>query len=138
MRKEMNESVTDDSRPAAGRETLVYVVDDEPMLLELAAMILEPFYRVTTFRDPGLALKSFTSSNPRPALVITDYAMNSSNGLMLLDACRKVEPRQKFLLVSGTVDESIYTNAKEQPNRFLAKPYQSAQLLETVRSLLKT
>jgi CheY-like chemotaxis protein len=138
MRKDMNESDTDGSRPAAGRKTLIYVVDDEPMLLELAAIILEPHYQVVAFRDPSLALKTFTEANPRPTLIITDYAMHPSNGLMLVAGCRKVAPKQKFLLVSGTVDESIYGRAIERPNRFLAKPYQPAQLLEVVNSLLNS
>ena len=43
----------------------IYVVDDEPMLLELATVILEPQgYRVKCFRDPELALESFGQANP--------------------------------------------------------------------------
>jgi hypothetical protein len=38
--------------------------------------------------------------------------------------------------VSGTVDETIYENSRVKPDRFLAKPYQSRQLIALVRSLL--
>jgi DNA-binding NtrC family response regulator len=107
------------------------------MLLELAAVILEPLgYHLKTFRDPDLALQSYISSNPRPDLLITDYAMHEMNGMALMESCLKLRPRQKVLLISGTVDESIYRHAKVRPDRFLAKPYQAKQLIDIVRELL--
>src|SRR6267154_18454 len=85
----------------AGAKPLIYVVDDEAMLLELAAVILEPIgYEVKTFRDPGSALESFTESRRRPALLITDFAMHCMNGMALIEACRHLEPSQKILLLS--------------------------------------
>jgi CheY-like chemotaxis protein len=120
-----------------GGEPLIYVVDDEPMLLEMATVILEPLgYAVRTFRDPAQALQAFTTAKPEPALVITDYAMHSMNGMDLLEGCRRVRPKQKIILVSGTVDEHIYANSPWKPDRFLAKPYQAKQLSDLVESLL--
>ncbi len=135
---DMKEPMANRSQPGTGARTLIYVVDDEPMLLELATMILEPLgYAIETFRDPEAAINAFTSASARPALVITDYAMHTLTGLDLMEACRRVQPRQKFLLVSGTVDEAIYRNTPGKPNRFLAKPYQAKQLSDMVKSLLE-
>jgi hypothetical protein len=39
-------------------------------------------------------------------------------------------------MVSGTVDESIYRNVPDKPNRFLAKPYQGKQLADLVREMI--
>jgi DNA-binding NtrC family response regulator len=115
----------------------IFVVDDEPMLLELAVVILEQLgYELYTFRDPKTALQSFGLHQPPPALVITDYAMHDMNGMELITECRRIHPRQKVLLLSGTVDELIYHNAPVKPDRFLAKPYQANQLLETVNAIL--
>ena len=117
---------------------LIYVVDDEPMLLELASVILEPLgFGVKTFRDPDSAIATFTSADPPPALIITDYSMHSTNGLDLIKACRRVHPHQLILLVSGTVDEYIYRDSPIKPDCFLAKPYQAKQLIEVVESLLE-
>lgn len=133
----MNVQTTNSSEKARNAKTLIYVVDDEPMLLELASVILEPLgYQLKTFRDPDLALQAYVHSSPRPDLLITDYAMHEMNGLALMEACRKLQPRQKVLLISGTVDESIYQHSKVRPDRFLAKPYQARQLVESVRELL--
>jgi len=44
----MNAPGSEATKPAT-----VFVVDDEPMLLELAALILKPMgFEVRTFRDP--------------------------------------------------------------------------------------
>ena len=113
----------------------VFVVDDEPMLLELAAVIIKPLgCEVRTFRDPETALKEF--SVQRPELVLTDYAMGRMSGMDLVRECRRLNRDQKIILVSGTVDEHVFADAPAKPNRFLAKPYQLNDLCDTVRSLL--
>ncbi|MFO1475290.1 MAG: response regulator [Verrucomicrobiota bacterium] len=118
-------------------DTLIYVVDDEPMLLELAETLLAPCgYTTRTFPDGDAALRAFAEAKPRPALVITDYAMHPMTGLDLIRECRALEPRQRILMVSGTVDEDIFRNSKAKPDRFLAKPYQGKQFLHAVESLL--
>jgi len=132
----MNEPKRTKSECTQPKQNLIYVVDDEPMLLELATVVLQPLgYRIETFRDPGSALRSFASASRRPALIITDYAMQSMNGLELVAACRSLQPDQKVLLLSGTVDEQTYDNQQVKPDRFLGKPYQAKQLIEAVQFL---
>ena len=132
-------SQTKSNAHSAGRNgsTLLFVVDDEPMLLELATVILEPLgYTVKTFRDPESALQAFTAAKPRPAIILTDYAMHTMNGMELIEACRRLHPRQKILLLSGTVDQQVYRNSAFKPDRFLAKPYGGSQLISLIESLL--
>ena len=113
---------------------LVFIVDDEPMLLDLAAAILQPHhYEVRTFRDPRMALTEFASA--KPVVLVTDYAMGDMNGMDLIRECRRINPAQKILLLSGTVDESIYNNEAAKPDLFLAKPYQIKALVDAVRQL---
>ena len=113
----------------------IFVVDDEPMLLDLASAILEPLgFMVRTFRDPKKALREFPAA--RPVVVVTDYAMGEMNGLDLVRECRLLNPLQKTLLLSGTVDETIYDGISAKPNRFLAKPYQVRDFIESVQELV--
>jgi CheY-like chemotaxis protein len=133
----MNGNNTNNPQPAKKPSALIFVVDDEPMLLELASVILEPEgYRIETFRDPETALQKFASAQPRPDLLITDYAMHTMNGMQLIEQSRKLEPSQKILLVSGTVGEEIYATTSIRPDCFLAKPYQADQLTAAVKALL--
>jgi CheY-like chemotaxis protein len=116
---------------------LIYIVDDEPMLLDLAAVILEPLgYRIKTFRDPEEALRAYKAAEPPPVLIITDYAMHAMTGMELMEACRQIRPRQKVLLVSGTVGPDIFGDTTIKPDRFLGKPYQSKQLIDLVEDLM--
>jgi len=114
---------------------VIFVVDDEPMLLELVETILKPEgFEVRAFCDPDRALAGYAAAQP-PSLVITDYAMTGLNGLDVIRECRKLNPRQKTILVSGTVDENVYANADIKPDYFLAKPYNTGELIAVVRAL---
>jgi|HubBroStandDraft_5_1064220.scaffolds.fasta_scaffold311394_1 DNA-binding NtrC family response regulator len=115
---------------------VVFVVDDESMLLDLAEVILKPEgFEVRTFRDAETALAEYAAAKPPPCAVITDYAMGGMNGLELIRRCRTLHPDQRTIMVSGTVDEDIYVNAETKPDCFLSKPYNAEQFVSTVRTL---
>lgn len=121
---------TADERP------LIFAVDDEPMLLELATMVVEPLgFRVETFRDPLAAVRAFSLANPLPELILTDFSMHQMNGLDLIRDCRRIHPQQKILMVSGTVNESVYKDSPHKPDAFLAKPYAPVTLARFVAEL---
>ena len=125
------------SKPSggAGPSATIFVVDDEPMLLDLATAILQPLgYDVRTFSDPRMALKEYPTA--RPMIVVTDYAMGEMNGLDVVRECRRVNPKQKMILVSGTVDENIFAGLPQKPDRFMVKPYPVHEFIETIRALI--
>lgn len=122
---------------SADASTTIFIVDDEVVLLDLAKAILQPLgYNVLTFHDPKKALSAFASA--KPALIVTDYAMGETTGLDFLRECRRINPHQKAILVSGTVDERIYSEANVKPDGFLPKPYQIRDLIESVRALVNS
>lgn len=123
------------SKSNVAAKATIFVVDDEPMLLELAEVILKPLgCTVRTFRDPEVALKEVALAPPE--VIITDYAMGRMTGMDLIRECRRLNPKQKMILVSGTVDGQVFADAPVKPNEFLSKPYQIQELTETVRTLL--
>lgn len=116
----------------------IFVVDDEPILLELAEKVLSPLKcQIQTFTDPELAFRAFSEAEKPPELLITDFAMHQMNGLELIRKCRRINPKQKIILVSGTVDESVFSGTGVKPDRFLAKPYAPAALTQMARELLE-
>jgi DNA-binding NtrC family response regulator len=126
-----------DSNGVTGSPPTIYVVDDEQVLLDLAEMILEPAgFEVCLFRDPEKALAEYTTAPAPPDVLVTDYAMGRMNGMDLIRECKRLNPRQKTILLSGTVDEGIYIDSPVKPDHFLAKPYQINKLVEVIRSLL--
>jgi CheY-like chemotaxis protein len=113
---------------------IIFVVDDEPMLLDLAATLLQPLgFDVRVFRDPKKALAEFPAA--RPVVVVTDYSMGGMSGLDLVRECRRINPRQKTILMSGTVNEEVYADAQSKPDRFLAKPYQIQDFVAAIQAL---
>lgn len=116
---------------------VIFIVDDEPLLLELAEKILGNLhYEIWTFSDPETAFKAYSAAQNPPDLLITDFAMHEMDGMELIRRCRRIHPKQKIILVSGTVDESIFSGSSAKPDRFLAKPYQPAQLTALVLEVL--
>jgi len=119
---------------AAEKRVTIFIVDDEPMLLELAAAVLEPLgYDVRTFSNPEVAIAEFPKV--KPAVIVTDFAMGKISGLDLIRECKGQMPLQKIMLLSGTVDEQVFHGSATKPDAFLAKPYRIADLVESVQRL---
>lgn len=122
---------------AATRLPLIYVVDDEPLLLELAeATLTSPGYKLKKFLDPERALDSFIEARNKPSLLITDYSMGKMNGLELVERCRAIKPDLKSILVSGTAGAEIVLGSDVKVDQFVGKPYHPTSLAEMVRRVL--
>lgn len=125
------------NQTAPKKTPLIYLVDDQPLLLDLAEMsLLSGGYRLKKFLDPEAALESFLDARPKPSLLITDYAMGKMNGLELVERCKAVKPDLKSILVSGTAGAEIIMDSDVKVDRFVGKPYQPTNLAEMVRRVL--
>ena len=114
----------------------VFVVDDEVLLLDLAEALLTPIgCKVMKFSNPEEALREYPKA--APAVVVTDYAMGRMNGMDLIRECRRLNPQQKTILISGTVDGEVFAGAPVKPDAFVAKPYDIGQLVKIVREMIE-
>lgn len=117
---------------------LAYIVDDEPMLLDLNESVLQSMgFEVRRFRAAELAFEAYRSESVPPAIIVTDFSMHKMTGLDLIEACRKIHPDQKFLLVSGTVNASVFEDSPAKPDHFMPKPYATDEFSAAVRSLTR-
>jgi DNA-binding NtrC family response regulator len=127
------------TRHARGPSGLIFVVDDNALLVEYACTVLKgEGYDVRLFTNPKEVLKAIKESNPKPVALITDYDMGEMNGLDLIVLSHKIIPSLKTILLSGTIDRSFVAQHPAKVHRFLGKPYQPAQLKTTVGELLLT
>jgi len=116
---------------------LAYIVDDEPMLLDLNEAVLRSIgFDVRRFRAAEIAFEAYKAAAVPPAVIITDYSMHRMTGLELIENCRKLHPGQKVLMVSGTVDASVFKDSPQKPDYFMSKPYSTDRLSEVVQSLV--
>jgi len=126
----MNPPATNPPKPIA------YVVDDEPMLLDLNESLLRSIgFDVRRFRAAEVAFEAYRQESIPPALIVTDFSMYKMSGQDLIEACREIHPGQKFLLVSGTVNASIFANSSEKPDHFMSKPYATDEFSAAVRNI---
>lgn len=122
-------SVTDDR--------LIYLVDDEEDLLDLAEVsLLAGGYELKKFPNAEAALESFGREPRKPSLLLTDFAMGSMNGLQLSEKCKSACPGLKILMVSGTAGPEILVQSPGTVDEFMPKPYRPSELARSVRTLL--
>lgn len=125
---------------------LILVVDDDPDFIEIGRLALERAgYRVVGAGSPAEALKAIESE--RPALIVSDLMMNSTDAGFLLarrikeDAALKDIP---VIIVSAIADRLGFDFrptdkedlASMRADAFLRKPAPAAMLTATVARLL--
>lgn len=119
-----------------GTNRVVFVVDDEPVIAETLAMILnQAGFEAVAFDRPDKASKA--RSEMVPWLLISDVMMPGMSGIDLAIEFRKELPSCKVLLFSGqaaTADLLESAHAKGYDFELLPKPVHPADLLAKLRS----
>jgi CheY-like chemotaxis protein len=124
--------------PTAGQETIL-VVDDEPLVRDLARAVLERAgFRVLTACDGQDALREYRAREGHIDLILLDYSMPRMTGLQVMQALRAENAPVKVVLSSGYVtDSDIEQFLATGARAFVAKPYLPQQLLQTIRDVLE-
>ena len=133
----MTEDGTGGNPQNGGTAPLIYVVDDQEMVVMVVMELLKlQNFPTRTFQDPQEALQAFAEANPRPQLLLTDYVMEQMNGMELIDRCKKIDPNLKTILYSGSVGTEIIEDYGTKPDRFLGKPFKPTVLIAMVNEVL--
>lgn len=120
-----------------GRETIL-VVEDEAPLLRLAQRYLEKQgYRVLTAPSPSRALEISREFPERIDLLLTDVIMPDLNGRRLFEQIEAQRSGIRCLFMSGYTDDVIASHGMLDPGvSFLAKPFSIGALGAMVREVL--
>ena len=120
-----------------GRETIL-IVEDEPVLRELARMILKDYeYQVLEAGTGVEALRVWEKHGGEIDLLLTDMVMpEGMTGRELADQLKKRKPSLKVIYTSGYSSEVMGRDDHPPDIRFLQKPYPPPQLAQTVRECL--
>lgn len=120
-----------------GTETIL-VVEDEPVVLRLAAFGLRAQgYTVIEASDGVEALEIAGRVAPELDLVISDVIMPGMSGPELLKRLAVVAPRPKRLLVSGHAESTVLpAGLIDVDAAFLPKPFTPERLARKVREVL--
>lgn len=122
------------ARPTLPRgEELIWVVDDEPELVELLTAALEMLgYRTRGFSG-GAAVVAAVDAGDRPDLVTLDVRMPDMDGPSVHKALRQRGVRSPVLFCSGMADVPL---PQDDRIALLEKPFKLATLAGEVRRLI--
>lgn len=127
------------SRPPVGGTESVLLVEDEPVLRELASFVLRELgYPVVEAANGLEALRLVDSQGDRRFdLVVTDVIMPQMGGKELADQLRARNHNAKVLFMSGYTEDAIVNHGVLEPGiAFLQKPFTPAELARKVRETL--
>ncbi|MCC7498951.1 MAG: response regulator [Bryobacterales bacterium] len=117
------------------RSQTVLVVDDDHQLLDLARAILQDAgFRVITAEDGAQALKIAVEYQDPIRLLLTDIVLPEMSGRKLAQCIGPLHPEMKILFMSGYGDNIVHR--EEYGDSLLSKPFDQAQLLEKIRSVV--
>ncbi len=123
---------------AGGSETIL-IVEDEPILREMARDILSEYgYRIFEASSGREALDTWQRKMTEIDLLLTDMVMPEGvSGADLAKQLRVKHPHLKVIFTSGYTTTEVKTDLLVKMNaRFLQKPYTHADLAKTVRECL--
>ena len=122
-----------------GPET-VLLVDDEDMIIEVGAEILEALgYKVLTARSGPEALEVFKTNKGQVDIVVLDMIMPGMGGGDAYDQLREIEPNVKVLLSTGySLRGEASEILKRGCNGFIQKPFNIKMLSQKLREILDT
>jgi PAS domain S-box-containing protein len=128
--------LSEDLELLKGNGELVLVVDDEPKILETTKISLETYnYRVMTARDGIEAIALYAQYQDDISIVLMDMMMPSMDGVTTTRTLQKINSLVKIITVSGlAASEKLTGNTAVKA--FIAKPYTTKELLQTLHSVL--
>ncbi len=121
----------------AGRGTIL-VVEDDPMILEMTASMLESLgYDTLRARLPSEAIALARDRGHSIDLLLTDTIMPEMNGRDLSRNISSLIPGLRCLFMSGyTADVIAHHGVLDEGTRFIQKPFTLKSLSEKVKEAL--
>jgi PAS domain S-box-containing protein len=129
------ETAAEPEAPAAGKETILIVEDEEAVRALMCTALEQQGYRVLIAADGVEALKLIASHSGALELLVTDLLMPGMNGAELGRKVKKRLPGIEVLYVSGYAEE-LRQSGEIDESSFLQKPFAPQSLLRKVRDML--
>lgn len=113
----------------------VLVVDDEPAVRRAIRLLLESSgYAVCDVDSGDAALERLADRGFD--LVITDQHMPGMDGWQLADRIRQRLPTQPIIMATALIDKCTISEASQNVDAFLLKPFSPPQLQEVIDQAL--
>jgi len=127
------------SKPSAKGNQTILLVEDEPMILEIATTMLNRHgYTVLAAATPGEASRLAREHIGKIHLLMTDVVMPEMNGRELANTLLSLFPDLKCLFMSGyTANVIAHHGVLEEGVNFIQKPFSMNDLIQSVQNALE-
>lgn len=121
------------------RDALLLVVDDDPMVLDVAAAMLEEAgFKVISAEDGIKAVEIYKAEQDRIDAVLMDMSMPELGGQDAARQIKALDPAARIILSSGYTEMDILPEeSSRMVDGFIQKPYRYEDLIKTVEEALK-
>ena len=122
-----------------GAQPQILVVEDNGALRRLMMRILSGSgYAVLEAPNGAQGVELFRQHSPAVDLAIIDMVMPGMSGLDVAAEIERHQPGMNILYISGFASSvAMESIGQRSPDRVLIKPFDAAQLIERVTTLLK-
>jgi len=123
---------------ADGGDETILLVEDEPMILEMTATMLQMLgYSVLTASTPEEAIRLARKHTGPVHLLMTDVVMPEMNGRDLSEKITAIHPGIRLLFMSGyTADIIAHQGVLDDGVAFIQKPFSMADMAVKLREVL--
>jgi two-component system, cell cycle sensor histidine kinase and response regulator CckA len=127
-------SATPPGGASAVTERGILLVDDDPMLRDLARRMLERAGRSVAVASSGVeALDVLHTNAANVAVLVTDLTMPGLTGIELIDAAQRDFPTLPIVAISGySMHGSVREELAQRGVVFLGKPFQAGELIRAI------
>lgn len=120
-----------------GKETLLFVEDEESLLSMMRLVLEDRGYTVITARDGMEAVRLYAEQRNAIDLVISDLGLPKLDGVAVTATLRELNPGCRVVLATGYLDPDVRTRlAAAGVTDYLAKPYVPVDMLRKIREVL--
>jgi CheY-like chemotaxis protein len=124
--------------PVQTPEANILVVDDEPLVRDVARTVLERWgFHVRTAEGGPAALDIYRRERDNIDLILLDYTMPGMNGVQVLQELLRIDPDVCVVFSSGySMDHDVNQLLAVGARAFVPKPYRPQDLVQTIRDAL--
>jgi signal transduction histidine kinase len=120
-----------------GTETILVVEDEEDVCFFLETILRSHGYKVLSAGDAEQATEVFKNHPGEIQMVFSDIGLPKVDGITLCEKLRTLKPTLQLILASGYPTKEFKERINQlKPQAFLSKPYNTHDILQTVRKAL--
>jgi len=138
----LNSAAESHSMPTPGQGRIL-IMDDEPLILTVATMILKRLgYDVETVDDGDAAIQKYRdameSGKPFAAVIMDLTVPGGTGGKEAIKKLLAIDPHAKAIVSSGYFNDPVMANFREHGfSDVITKPYQSSDLAKVLDKVLR-